>query len=568
MGTSFDNPQIACDYYSVVRDVVRSTLRGLDSPRALAVWLLFDSREHKQLVELACKSDDYIDPVRYRDDYLATEFLKKFEGLHGFSPLETAMETDRSSEQRCADTNQRIRSLFTRDGGSTPTVESILLIARRRISRVLGSFTLDVFRDCRWGPGNTSLSKGAHTSAYNKFTEHTVDVSSSALGYLRAYVGTSPIWAASLLGVKPEGEFCLLTNCFKIVEHNRLTFVPKNAKTHRSICVEPHGNTWLQLGVGRFLRRRLLERADIDLNDQSRNQRLAKQGSIDGSLATIDLSAASDSVATELVSYLLPSDWFELLDRLRVHSTKMPDQSVRRNEKFSSMGNGFTFELESLIFWSLATAACEVAGVTTNSTSIYGDDIIVPVEVEPLLKEALLYCGFKYNDQKSFVSGSFRESCGTDWFNGTNVRPFFIKEVPKTVNCLIELANKIRLYSWGGSYGCDKRYKRAYQSVLKALPQNIVIPRVPVHDRTGGLISNQSEANAIFRARGGWQGWTYKRYVFNSTKRPMKRWNSALAAVLSSGAQDTRGYYTLRGSGKFRISSGYSIEWPELGPWL
>lgn len=567
MDTSFDGLQSRASGSNTIGRVVRSILGQIDSPRALAVWLLHSHGEHGQLCDLVCQPSHYTNPSRFRDDYLVTEFLKKYEDLSGFEPLKKAMKTDSESEQRCLETNLRFKALFTRNGGSTPLIESILLIAKRKIARVLGPFTWDCLADCRWGPGNTSLSKGAFTSAYNKFTEQTVDVSSSALEILKAYIQTSPVWSGTFLGVKPEAPFCLTTNCFNVVEHNHLTFVPKNAKTHRSICVEPHGNTWLQLGVGKFIRRRLRSRAGIDLNDQSINQDLARQGSIDGELVTIDLSAASDSIASSLVEYLLPFDWFLVVDRLRVHKTEMPDGSIRKNEKFSSMGNGFTFELESLIFWALASSAREVAGIHDSPLSVYGDDIIVHRDVEPLLKEALLFCGFVYNDSKSFVTGPFRESCGTDWFNGVNVRPFFIKEVPSSVPDFIELANKIRLYSWAGSYGCDKRFKKAYYHVVKELPHST--PRVPLHDRTGGLISDPSESGAITRLRHGWQGWSYRRLQVVPGKRRMRRYYPALAATLSgSTILQSLGLFDLRGVVKLKVNKGQTCVWPALGPWL
>jgi len=57
---------------------------------------------------------------------------------------------------------------------------------------------------------------------------------------------------------------------------------------------------------------------------------------------------------------------------------------------------------------------------------VYGDDIIVPSESYDMVSWALECFGFQVNPEKSFSTGPFRESCGTDAFAGTNVRPIFV----------------------------------------------------------------------------------------------------------------------------------------------
>lgn len=100
-------------------------------------------------------------------------------------------------------------------------------------------------------------------------------------------------------------------------------------------------NMYLQKGVGTFIRNRLRS-VGIDLNDQTRNQELARIGSIDGSLATLDLSSASDSVSDRLVWTLLPPKLYSYLDMIRSHYTLLDNGSLHRWNLFSTMGNGFT----------------------------------------------------------------------------------------------------------------------------------------------------------------------------------------------------------------------------------
>lgn len=62
-----------------------------------------------------------------------------------------------------------------------------------------------------------------------------------------------------------------------------------------------------------------------------------------------------------------------------------------------------------------------------HSISVYGDDIIVPVDEARSLINYLSILGFQTNVDKTYLSGNFRESCGGDFLNGIDVRPFFLK---------------------------------------------------------------------------------------------------------------------------------------------
>jgi hypothetical protein len=225
------------------------------------------------------------------------------------------------------------------------------------------------------------------------------------------------------------------------VKGNVLFTVPKKSDIDRVACKEPDINMFIQKGVGSFLRRRL-RRFGIDLNDQSRNRGLARIGSVTGELATLDLSSASDSVTTELVNLLLPTFWFTLLDASRCHVTII-DGDEHQNHMFSSMGNGFTFELESLLFFVLCKAVAYFTG-TRGVVSIYGDDIICPTEMCHDVSSVLKYFGFSLNQDKSFFNGPFRESCGGHFYNGFDITPFYIGEPIVRMDKLIDVANKLR----------------------------------------------------------------------------------------------------------------------------
>jgi hypothetical protein len=331
-------------------------------------------------------------------------------------------------------------------------------------------------------------------------------------------VMSQPHWARSVTDVETEGLWPLVTpDDLDLVPGNKVAFVPKTAVVHRTIAIEPLVNIYAQLGLGAVMRRKLL-RAGMNLEDQSPNQRAALKGSRDGSLATIDLSSASDTVARELVRLLLPEGWFNVLDMCRSKVGLYEGQWLRY-EKFSSMGNGYTFELETLIFLGLALAVCTELEISTDEVLVYGDDIVVPVAAFRLMSDVLEFCGFSLNKSKSFSEGVFRESCGKDYFDGHDVRPFFQKELPNEIQDLFRLANGLRMLAHrrNSHYGCDLRLFKPWLAVMRAIPRSVASNVVvPAHAGDGdGVKLNWDEAQSspfLLPHKGGWEGFVGLRY--------------------------------------------------------
>lgn len=254
----------------------------------------------------------------------------------------------------------------------------------------------------------------------------------------------------------------------RFVSGNILFTVPKNSTIDRVACKEPDLNMFLQKLLGNQIRF-CLRKAGIDLNDQSINQNLARIGAVTGSLLTLDLSSASDSVTIELVRAVLPSNWLYYLELFRSPTTEI-DGEIHVNEMFSSMGNGFTFELESLLFYSIARTVAYFAGVR-GTISVYGDDIIAPTELGNDLVSALAFCGFSSNLEKSFMDGPFRESCGAHWHGSTNVTPFYLRRPFCTVSDLILTLNQ--LASWASRVlgVVDPRYEAVHSEYAQYVPE-------------------------------------------------------------------------------------------------
>jgi hypothetical protein len=349
----------------------------------------------------------------------------------GYDPLRTAWKAFIDAELHCRKMNE--------DYGTSmppPIISQVLSLARERIQRVLGPVPPLKRLRPRFGPGASTTIKKADACFENKLISPLV-CSEEMFPVVNTFLEETPGWtrqhseSCSASRYAQDDDYQVLDwvarNVPIVIDVGTLSFVEKNAKTDRPIVVEPVLNGFWQLGVGDYLKERLRIHAGQDLRDQQRNQDLAKRGSLDGSVATIDLSSASDTVAFSVVFDLLPEPWVDLLSQLRTGRIEYDGCQVEL-EKFSSMGNGYTFELETLIFWAIASSCTEIRSADQSLVSVYGDDIIVPTDVVEILYLALSYCGFFVNHEKSFDKGPFRESCGADWLNGDDVRPIFKKD--------------------------------------------------------------------------------------------------------------------------------------------
>ncbi len=217
----------------------------------------------------------------------------------------------------------------------------------------------------------------------------------------------------------------------------RVISVPKTLKTPRIIAIEPTCMQYAQQSLMECLVERF-ERSDslrgmLGFTDQGPNQDLARKGSYDGSLATIDLSEASDRVSNLLVKRMTMSfpSLAGALQASRSLRADVPGHGVLPISKFASMGSATCFPVEAMVFLTIVFCGIERslnrslrAGDIKRfapSVRVYGDDIIVPVEVVRSVVESLSSYGMKVNSKKSFWTGKFRESCGRDFYAGHDV---------------------------------------------------------------------------------------------------------------------------------------------------
>jgi hypothetical protein len=467
-------------------------LRGLNTEFSLQCANLLEKGDHVAYLE---QKPDFSRPSwgDFFPDYIAAELLKKFDGLNVNIDREAvAIEKFHESEERCRATNKRLWR-FLRAGDSTPhAVVDVLLRSKRKIERILGTFSWDEAESLMdFGPGaSVGLTRNRRNSWYKFGLERPTTTGENAV-LADILIGMSPQWSKT--AVSRNGEF---GSNLEVVVGSRITTVPKDAKSDRVIAIEPLMNMYVQKGIGGCIRRRL-KRVGCDLNDQRVNQRLAREGSSTGLLATLDLKQASDSVAIALVETLLPEDWVLAMKLCRSKFCVLASGEKILLQKFSSMGNGFTFELESLIFWALTKACAEALNESSLGISIYGDDIICPVGVVELLIQVLEYVGFTTNVNKSFWTGQFRESCGKHYFAGHDVTPVYLRKEVRSQEDLLMLANNIRRLAnrlVGLDYGCDGRLALPYRHVVGMLEKRYAALSIPDGLGDGGLVRDFDES--------------------------------------------------------------------------
>lgn len=418
--------------------------------------------------------------------YQVSSLLKKFQfSTDRLSRRSVALQKFKDSESACKSFNANWRLLADL---ADPTELACFTYAREFLSRLLGEDLPGFDRLTLWsrhGPGANLDTKERRISLYDKYSAWPYSCTSGAREYARLAIQADERWLGALEadyrekhGIEPWrilDQDVFWSNVLHVVPGNRITFVPKNYRTDRSIAIEPCMNLYLQLGVDGYIRRRL-KRWGVDLDDQTKNQRLAWDGSknwtSDDPFVTLDLAAASDTISLELCRLLLPPQWYRYLIRLRSPSGICGDEVISY-EKISSMGNGYTFALESAIFASVCYAAEKFlkGRFDRDEIAVYGDDIIVRQSSSLLVIQMLTRFGFSLNHEKSFIQGPFRESCGADWLNGTSVRPVFLSNNPSTVMELWNDLNRLRrilsLRCWGFEFEVCNFIKRFIPDTFK-----------------------------------------------------------------------------------------------------
>ena len=526
-------------------------------------------QDHRKAVAVTINPKGYSDWRDFMLDYAALNLVKKYPYLNlpGVNPAQVAVRKFLQSEDRC----RRVNFLFAHPTLIPHETRVLLTRARREIKRVLGKFCLDdIVPFLSHGPGATFGTRKDRGHPWYKFGDTKPTVTGECLALHSVFIKYCEVWG----NFHTENAVDTV-----VVGGSRITTVPKDARSDRVIAIEPLLNMFYQKGIGGLMRSRL-KKSGCNLDDQRTNQGLALVGSVDNSLATIDLSSASDSISRGLVEYLLPPDWLMFLNATRSNQTTFSNGEFVYLQKYSSMGNGFTFELESLIFLALCRA---VSGSKENVVSVYGDDIIVNREMASSVISLLDVCGFATNVEKTFIDGPFRESCGKHYFLGHDVTPLYVKEDIQSQDRYLWYLNSLKRFAHrllGVGFGLDGRLQEVYTFVYTLLDPKIRSLSIPEGFGDGGVVRDFDECSPKPSAQHCWvQGYTTRHltrafYGFTPHGVPqllvsLFRLNSqSVVATSVIRAKDDIPLIVPTKRYRWRVSKLAVPRWVDLGPWV
>ena len=234
-----------------------AVLKDIDTPRALSVFMLASANTDEtwdQIFSMTISPTNYLasDDDKFARDYTATKLLQKVPNFLNRNLKVKALESFSEAEYQCWLVNRSLLTgelQFALKNADLPSLSTI----KKKMSKILGrapSWEI-VLQRGGWGPGSSyALSQHKASPEYKCEYENT-----TTLNLLKALQGVQlPRWFEN----RP----------FQLVPGNLITTVPKNAKTDRTIAIEPGLNGFVQKGIGSCIRRRL-RRFGINLNDQS-----------------------------------------------------------------------------------------------------------------------------------------------------------------------------------------------------------------------------------------------------------------------------------------------------------
>lgn len=448
---------------STLRECRLDLLEALAIPYSLALAICLRYEQWDELYKLldnndSCVCTSRVVPSRvisYERAFLQAKALfSKADDLPEIPGLEEEAIT---SFFGCEAKNKHTNNRILRREVSSPLLYRMSVL----LSEILGEFSELIWAQYfRFGPGVSSTCRGSRSTILHKLYSH-IECTPEALPLVRR-------------GFEHFFQRYHHNAEYTAVPSNLFLTVEKSYKERRGICISRHGNIPAQLALGYYMKEKLKPFINIDYQADYHKKLVRSQWS---SIATIDLRKASQMIARRLPGEVFPPDWYEVMDTLRERSTVLPDGTVNYNEHFSAMGNGFTFEMETMLFYVAAKAAMQNAGVSWKVLTVFGDDIIVDKQHARIVIDALIDLGFEINESKTFIDGPFKESCGTDTLYGHNVRPEFIRHNKgiSSNEVFYKLSNSILRMAANSGHGLcfDASFYRAWKRALRTIPKHL-----------------------------------------------------------------------------------------------
>lgn len=353
--------------------------------------------------------------IRSQPSLLSVFFLRQF------LLLDSKLISEPTQSQRVAAQNGFICRQALLKQRRIPTTHPVLLRAKMLLTQVLSDLSLDSIHPGH-GPGATAEKLD------------------------RAERWALPSWPSRAERFYPYSEYAspsfvglCSTGSPEMVKDSttRFCLVPKDYKGPRLISAESTATQYLQQGqmhtLMEYIDNHWLLSRSIRLRDQTFNQRKCEEAYERGH-ATLDLSNASDNVSAALVWFLFGGNPGV---RRRLFATRSQyisiDGTRHKLYSFAPMGSAVCFPVETLVFWALTLASLRhvYAGIphtrapglreSASEVAVFGDDIIVPDIAFSTLVGTLQEVGCEVNTSKTCVQTPFRESCGSEWYNGTDI---------------------------------------------------------------------------------------------------------------------------------------------------
>jgi hypothetical protein len=371
-----------------------------------------DIRMWRELVSLLADKQEE-DSVRFKARYQLADLFKEYTFE---TDVYTPHEVESLSIKKFLDNQERINQLSF---DALPNVtRQVVGWARGFISRVLGDYNHEeLLLECDWAKKSSVGIPMRKASRAERYQVPLTGSPSHIAWYQFDYLNWDPSPKSYL-----EKQVECLNDIYRQCEVLNAVLVLKTFKSRRMIMANTTLGSFYTTGVGRVITKRL-RRAGFDIRFlQERHRMLAREGSITGNTVTADQSLASDNITVELTKLLTEARWYHVLMKGRIGKIQLGTDIIE-TKTLSTMGIGFTFPFQTLLFLSL------LEGIKRHfklkgSYSVFGDDLIYPIKFHRHVVEIFPTLGLVINEDKTFSSGFFRESCGGDYHRGLDVRPF------------------------------------------------------------------------------------------------------------------------------------------------
>lgn len=367
-------------------------------------------------LELAVDIDSH-QPYQLKTSEQLLSLFKKF----SFSQdLHTPEELRQSSIKKFLDNQQRLEHFVIPED---PLVRAILFGAKGYMNQILGDFShLEICEKATFGKKSSvgiPMRKACEGERYEAPMTGSRDHIDWFEKYYSAFNRPAHGYAQARAALSQEPPY-------REIDTLEAVLVDKTWKSLRMIMPNTTLGTLYSAGLGGVLEDRLSS-AGYDIRHlQQVHGELARIGSITGSLVTADQSMASDNITVQLVDAICPPRWAQALKKGRISGMSLYGTALV-SPTFATMGIGFTFPLQTLIFLCLLLSIRDHCELDEQAViSVFGDDCIYDVRMHDTVVQVFPLIGLVLNADKTFATGHFRESCGYDFYRGIDVRPFHL----------------------------------------------------------------------------------------------------------------------------------------------